>query len=171
MCALSALTCADLVTLLAYKGPRVPELEAGGQDLHRSVPGHCPRAHNRTRPLPLPIRPAHGPIYNRKDSTSQSSASSIATVASVAPLPPARRQGGGAGLWACSRQSPPPHSADQLLAHNHAMWGCQPCSATPPATPADQPRVLGRGRNLSFLLVNQELAHRDKAGMQETGKG
>lgn len=40
-----------------------------------------------------------------------------------------------------------------------------------PATPADQPRVLGRGRNLSFLLVNQELAHRDKAGMQETGKG
>jgi hypothetical protein len=93
MCALSALTCADLVTLLAYKGPRVPELEAGGQDLHRSVPGHCPRAHNRTRPLPLPIRPAHGPIYNRKDSTSQSSASSIATVASVAPLPPARLPG------------------------------------------------------------------------------
>lgn len=82
-----------------------------------------------------------------------------------------QKAGGGAGLWACSRQSPPPHSADQLLAHNHAMWGCLPCSATPPATPADQPRVLGRGRNLSFLLVNQELAHRDKAGMQETGKG
>lgn len=48
----------------------------------------------------------------------------------------------------------------------HPLWGCL-CSPSP----AGQLSVLGRGRNLSFLLVNKELVHRGKAGMEEMGKG
>lgn len=94
------------------------------------------------RPRLLPTRPAHGPIYKRKDSTSQSSASSIATAASFAPLPSVRLPGrartlargrglppsGAGSARSCAKPSCFPGSVGRLRVKNDAetdILGCQ----------------------------------------------